>query len=115
MAGALQPELVEIRNWDIMFVHTNSQKREMVAARGTLRLSQFCVLCTDPLIRPQARPPHTSLNRILSWTFSRAVFDASGVSSAFDLINELAVSLPAVRNPLPGLLAPGTEIAAVDH
>ena len=34
--GALQPELVEIRNWDIMFVHTNSQKREMVAARGNL-------------------------------------------------------------------------------
>ena len=42
MSVALQPELVEIRNWDIMFVHTNSQKREMVAARGTLRLSQFC-------------------------------------------------------------------------
>ena len=40
--GALQPELVEIRNWDIMFVHSNSQKREMVAAREIKSLSQFC-------------------------------------------------------------------------
>ena len=40
--GALQPELVEIRNWDIMFIHTKSQKRDLVAAREIYLASQFC-------------------------------------------------------------------------
>ena len=60
-------------------------------------------------------PPPLPLTRILCWTITPAVLDAGGVSSTPDMIKELSVSLPAVRTILPGPLAPGPELAAVDH
>ena len=64
---------------------------------------------------PPIRLPRSPLTRILCWTITPAVLDAGGVSSTPDMIKELSVSLPAVRTILPGPLAPGPELAAVDH